>query len=60
MKYTTALDSCQSTMAHTTTNQKQAAVTEGSMEGRYDERDTWGKRDTIIWGHCKLNNWYKL
>jgi hypothetical protein len=46
MKYTTALDSRQSTMAHTTTNQKQAA----GMEGRCDERDAWGKRDIIILG----------
>ncbi len=50
MKYTTALDSRRSTMAHTTTNQKQAAATEGSMEGRCNERDAWGKRDTIILG----------
>ena len=48
MKYITALDSRRSTTAHTTTNQKQAAATEGSMEGRCDERDAWGKGDTII------------
>ena len=46
-----ALDSRRSTTAHrTTTNQKQAALTEGSMEGRCDEQDAWGKRDTIILG----------
>jgi hypothetical protein len=50
IKYTTALDSHRSTMARTTTNQKQAATTEGSVEGRCDERDAWGKRDTIILG----------
>ncbi len=50
MKYTTALDSRRSTTAHTTTNQKQAAATERSMEGRCDERDAWGKGDTIILG----------
>ncbi len=33
MKYTTALGSRWSTTAHTTTNHKQAAATEGSMEG---------------------------
>ena len=42
MKYTTALDSRQSTTAHTTTNQKQAAASEGSMERRCDKRDAWG------------------
>jgi hypothetical protein len=50
MKYTTALDSRRSTTAHTSTNQKQAAATEGNMEGMCDEQDTWGKRDTIILG----------
>ncbi len=35
---------------NTTTNQKQVATTEGSMEGIYDERDAWRKRDTIILG----------
>ena len=31
-------------------NHKQAAAMEGSMEGRCNERDTWGKRDTIMLG----------
>jgi hypothetical protein len=53
MKYTTALDSRLSTMDHTTTNQKQAAAMERSMEGRYNERDAWGKCDTIILGALK-------
>ena len=36
---------------YTTTNQKQAAATEGSMEGRCNEWDAWGKCDTIVfWG----------
>ena len=35
---------------NTTTNQKQVATTEGSMEGICDERDAWGKRDAIILG----------
>ena len=48
MEYTMALDSHRSTMAHTTTSQKQAAATEGSMEGRCDEREAWGKCDTTI------------
>ncbi len=50
MKYTTALYNRRSTTAHTTTNQKQAAATEGSMEGRYEEWKAWGKRDTFILG----------
>ena len=35
---------------NTTTNQKQATVTEGSIEGIFDERDVWGKRNAIILG----------
>jgi hypothetical protein len=50
MKYTTTFDSRRSTTAHTTTNQKHSAATEGRMEGRCDKRDEWGKRDTIILG----------
>ena len=35
---------------HTTTNQKQAAATEGTMKGRRDEREARGKHDTINFG----------
>ncbi len=35
---------------NTITNQKQVAVTEGSMEGICDKQDAWGKRDAIILG----------
>jgi hypothetical protein len=35
---------------NTTTNQKQAAATDGSMEGICNERDVWGKRNAIILG----------
>ena len=35
---------------YTTTNQKKAAATEGTMEGRCDEQDMRGKRDTIVLG----------
>jgi hypothetical protein len=35
---------------HTTTNQKQAAVMEGSMEGIFNVPDVWGERDAIILG----------
>ena len=41
---------CQSANQNTTTNQKQATVTEGSMEGIFDEWDAWGKHDAIILG----------
>ena len=44
------LRQCGLTTAHTTTNQKQAAAMERSMEGRCDEREAWGKRDSIILG----------
>ncbi len=33
---------------NTTTNQKQAAAKEGTIEGRCDEREAWGKQVTII------------
>ncbi len=49
-KYMVALGGRQSEMNHPTTNQKQAATTEESMDGSFDERDAWGKRDTIILG----------
>jgi hypothetical protein len=35
---------------HTTTNRKHAAVMEGSMKGRRDEREAWGKHNTIVLG----------
>ena len=35
---------------HTTTNQKQAAATEGTKKGRRDEREAQGKHDTIVFG----------
>ena len=35
---------------NTSTNQKQVATTEGSIEGICNEQDTWGKRDAIILG----------
>jgi len=33
-----------------TTNQKLAAVTEGSMEGRCDEQEARGKRNSVVLG----------
>jgi len=35
---------------HTTTNQKQAAATEGTMEGRRDEREAWGSAISLFFG----------
>ena len=39
---------------YTTTNQKQAAAMEGSMEERCNERDAWGKCNTIVLGGIEL------
>jgi len=33
-----------------TINQKLAASMEGSMEGRCDEREAWGKHNSIVLG----------
>ena len=35
---------------NTTTNQKQATATEGSMEGICNKWDAWGTRNAIILG----------
>ncbi len=35
---------------YATTNQKQAAATERSMEGRSDQREVRGKRNSIVLG----------
>jgi len=50
IKYVVALDGCQTTNKYTTTNQKLAAATEGTTEGRCDEHDMWEKCDTIVSG----------
>ncbi len=50
IQYMVAFIGRQSANQNTTTNQKQAAATEGSMEGIFDERDPWGKCDAIILG----------
>ncbi len=44
------IDGRQLNISHTTTNQKQAAATEGTMKGRRDEREVRGKHDTIVLG----------
>ena len=45
-----AIDGCQLNILHTTTNQKQVAATEGSMEGKCNKWEVRGKHDTIISG----------
>ncbi len=48
IKYTVGLIGRQLVDQNTTTNQKQAAATDGSMEGICDKQDAWGKHDAII------------
>ncbi len=50
IQYTVALIGHKSVNQNTTTNKKQAAMMEGSMEGIVNEWDTWGKHDAIILG----------
>jgi len=49
-KYIVALDGRRLMIYYTTTTQKQAAATEGTMKGRHDEREARGKHDTIVFG----------
>ena len=49
-----ALDGRQSANQHTTTNQKQAAVMEGTTEGRYNEQEVPGKHVIIVFGGGKV------
>ena len=50
IQYMVAFIGGQSANQNTTTNQNQATATEGSMEGIFDEQDTWGKNNAIILG----------
>ena len=50
IQYMVAFIGRQSANQNTTTNQKHGIVTEGSMEGIFDEQDEWGKCDAIILG----------
>ena len=45
-----ALDGRQSLKKHTTINQKQSAMMEGTTDGRREEREARGKRNTIVLG----------
>jgi len=49
-KYTAALNGRWSMILNATTNQKLAAATKGSMEGRCDEREARGKLNSIVLG----------
>ncbi len=40
---------------HTITNQKQSATTEGTIEGRRDEREAWGIAMSLFFGGTKSN-----
>jgi len=62
IKYVVASDGRQSAKKHTTTNQKQVAVTEVTMEGRRDEREAWGSAISLFFrggGIGEVEN-YKL
>ena len=48
LKYIMALGGRQSMILHTTINQKQSAMMEGTTDGRREEREVRGKRNTII------------
>ena len=50
MGWALGVDGRQLKILHTTTNQKQAAATEGTMKGRRDEWEARGKHDTIVFG----------
>jgi hypothetical protein len=50
MGWALAIDGRQLNILHTTTNQKQAAATEGSMKARRDEREARGNHDTMVLG----------
>ncbi len=50
MGWALAIDGRRLNILHTTTNQKQAAATEGTMKGRQDEQEVWGKHNTIVFG----------
>jgi len=50
IKYTAALNGRWLMILNATTNQKPAAATEGSMEGRCDEREARGKRNSVVLG----------
>jgi hypothetical protein len=50
IKYTVVLNGSRSKILNATTNQKLAAATEGSMEGRFNKQEAQGKRNSIVLG----------
>ncbi len=50
IKFTTALNGRRWMILNATTNQKLVALTKGSMEGRCNEREVQGKRNSIVLG----------
>ncbi len=50
MGWALGIDGRRLKILHTTTNQKQATTTEGTMKGRRDKRELRGKHDTIVFG----------
>ena len=50
MGWALAIDGRRLKILHTTTNQKQAAATEGIMKGRGVEEEAGGKHNTIVFG----------
>ena len=50
MGWALAMDGRQLKILHTTTNQKQVTMMEGTMTGRRDEQEARGKQDTIVLG----------
>ena len=55
-----ALEGRRSTVAHTTTNQQQAAVTEEWTEMRCNEWEPCGKRDTVTFEGVKSKKKYSV
>ena len=50
MGWALGIDGRRLNILHTTTNQKQAAAMEGTMEGRRDEREAWGSAISLFFG----------
>jgi hypothetical protein len=60
IKYVAALDGQQLAKIHATTNQKQVSATEGTMEGRRDEREAWGSAISLLLGGGKYRRGKKI
>jgi hypothetical protein len=60
IKYTPSLDSRRLMILNATTNQKQAATMEVSIEGRCDEREARGKRNSFVLGALDIEKEVKI